>query len=152
VKRNNVVACSVLATLVLTSACAAAAAKPAVVRSPVASAAPKPKVTRARPIAVSHRWPLTGKVAFSAPTQPALSVKIDNAPAARPQSGLNNADLVFECLVEGGMSRFLAVFQSQRAAELGPIRSARPVDGALLRALHGGIFAQGYPSEPTTLV
>ena len=140
-KRNNVVACSVLATLVLTSSCAAAVAKPAVVRSPVASAAPKPKVTRARPIAVSHRWPLTGKVAFSAPTQPALSVKIDNAPAARPQSGLNNADLVFECLVEGGMSRFLAVFQSQRAAELGPIRSARPVDGALLRALHGGIFA-----------
>jgi hypothetical protein len=80
-------------------------------------------------------------VAPSAPTLPALSVKIDNAPAARPQSGLNQADLVFEVLVEGGLSRFLAVYQSQSAAEIGPIRSARPVDGALLRALHGGIFA-----------
>jgi len=68
-------------------------------------------------------------------------VKIDNAPAARPQSGLNKADLVFECLVEGGLSRFMAVFQSQGTDLVGPIRSARPVDAALLRALHGGIFA-----------
>lgn len=89
----------------------------------------------------SYQWPLTGLVAPSAPTQPALSVKIDNAPAARPQSGLNQADLVFDCLVEGGLSRFLAVYQSQSAAEIGPIRSARPVDGALLLALNGGIFA-----------
>jgi hypothetical protein len=87
------------------------------------------------------RWPLTGQVAPRPPTETALSVKIDNAPAARPQSGLNQADLVFECLVEGGMSRFLAVYQSHPAAEIGPIRSARPVDGALLRALRGGIFA-----------
>jgi hypothetical protein len=54
---------------------------------------------------------------------------------------LNAADLVFDCLVEGGLSRFFAVYQSQSAALVGPIRSARPVDGALLRALHGGIFA-----------
>ena len=87
------------------------------------------------------RWPLTGQVAPRPPTEAALSVKIDNAPAAHPQSGLNQADLVFECLVEGGMTRFLAVYQSRGAAVVGPIRSARPVDGALLRALHGGIFA-----------
>jgi Protein of unknown function (DUF3048) N-terminal domain/Protein of unknown function (DUF3048) C-terminal domain len=135
------VACSALATLVLTSACGAAVAKPAAVRSPLAIAKPAPTVTRTRPIAPIYRWPLTGKVAPGAPAQVALSVKIDNAPAARPQSGLDRADLVFECLVEGGMSRFLAVYQSQGAASLGPIRSARPVDGALLRALHGGIFA-----------
>jgi hypothetical protein len=135
------VACSALATLVLTSACGAVVAKPAGVRIPLASAKPAPTVTQTRPIAPSYRWPLTGKVASSAPAQVALSVKIDNAPAGRPQSGLDRADLVFECLVEGGMSRLLAVYQSQGAASLGPIRSARPVDGALLRALHGGIFA-----------
>ncbi|MDQ1483266.1 MAG: hypothetical protein QOF35_1342 [Actinomycetota bacterium] len=74
-------------------------------------------------------------------TTPALSVKVDNSPAARPQSGLDSADLVFECLVEGGMSRFFVVYHSHAAALIGPIRSARPVDGALLRALNGGIFA-----------
>jgi hypothetical protein len=127
VKPNTMVAGAALATLLLTSGCGGAGAGKS--------------AASARPVAHSYRWPLTGQVAFSTPTQPALSVKIDNAPAARPQSGLNNADLVFDCLVEGGLSRFLAVYQSQGASELGPIRSARPVDGALLRALNGGIFA-----------
>jgi hypothetical protein len=68
-------------------------------------------------------------------------VKIDNVPAARPQAGLNQADVIFEELVEGGLSRFLAVYDSTPAETIGPVRSARPVDGALLRALNGGIFA-----------
>jgi hypothetical protein len=136
--RNILVACSALAGLVLSSGCGGhVAVKPA--------ARPVPATARATAttptVAPKVLWPLTGLAAASKPTEPALSVKIDNAPAARPQSGLNQADLVFECLVEGGMSRFLAVYQSHSAAELGPIRSARPVDGALLRALHGGIFA-----------
>ena len=134
VKRSCLVTCSALAALVLASGCGGGSATKPVVR---VAATPKPTPGRV----VSYQWPLTGRVAPKTPTEPALSVKIDNAPAARPQSGLNHADLVFECLVEGGMSRFLAVYQSQDAALLGPIRSARPVDGALLRALHGGIFA-----------
>src|ERR1035437_688199 len=74
VKRNTMVACSVLAALALTSGCGGAVAgKPAAVGSPL----------------TSYRWPLTGKVAPSAPAQVALSVKIDNAPAGRPQSGLD---------------------------------------------------------------
>jgi hypothetical protein len=124
VKRNNVIACLALAMLM--GGCGGGVAgKPTAVGSS----------------ATTDRWPLTGQLAPRAPTQPALSVKIDNAPAAHPQSGLNQADLVFDCLVEGGMTRFLAVYQSQSAAVVGPIRSARPVDGALLRALNGGIFA-----------
>jgi hypothetical protein len=126
VKRNNVIACLALATLVLISGCGGGVAS---------------KSAAGGSSAATDRWPLTGEAAPKAPTEPALSVKIDNAPAAHPQSGLNQADLVFECLVEGGMTRFLAVFQSQSAAVVGPIRSARPVDGALLRALNGGIFA-----------
>ena len=138
-KRRILVTCTALAALVLASGCGShPAVKPAVRIVPLSgrSATPTPTV-----VTIWYRWPLTGVIASRSPTLPALSVKIDNAPAARPQSGLNQADLVFECLVEGGMSRFLAVYQSQSAAEIGPIRSARPVDGALLRALHGGIFA-----------
>jgi hypothetical protein len=134
VKRSYLVTCSALAALVLASGCGGGSATKPAVR---VAATPKPTPARV----VSYQWPLTGRVAPKAPTEPALSVKIDNAPAARPQSGLDHADLVFECLVEGGMSRLLAVYQSQDAALLGPIRSARPVDGALLRALRGGIFA-----------
>lgn len=107
--------------------------------SPTASPSASPAAARLRP-ALRPTWPLTGLPAGSSVGAPALSVKVDNAPAARPQSGLDRADVVFECLVEGGMSRFFAVYHSRSAAAVGPIRSARPVDGALLRALRGGLF------------
>jgi Protein of unknown function (DUF3048) N-terminal domain/Protein of unknown function (DUF3048) C-terminal domain len=139
VKRNYVATCSVLAGLAIISGCghSATVKRVAVVVPTTRTVTPPSRPPVVRKII----WPLTGVPVSRAPTEPALSVKIDNAPAARPQSGLDRADLVFECLVEGGMSRFLAVFQSHSVAELGPIRSARPVDGALLNALNGGIFA-----------
>ena len=56
-----------------------------------------------------------------------LAFKIDNNINARPQSGLQEADAVFELLVEGGMTRFLALFLDKSSSYLGPIRSARPV-------------------------
>src|SRR5207244_13461034 len=59
---------------------------------------------------------------------------------ARPQSGLNAADIAFDTLVEGGLSRFLAVFQSHDAGTIGPIRSARPVDADLLPLFGSPIF------------
>jgi hypothetical protein len=87
--------------------------------------------------------PLTGLPSNDPATlnRPALSVKVDNAPPARPQAGLNAADLVTEELVEGGLTRFLATYQSQDAPLVGPVRSARPVDADLLHELGGGIFA-----------
>ena len=86
--------------------------------------------------------PLTGLPTASGPlNRPALSVKIDNVDQARPQSGVNDADIVFEELVEGGNSRLFAVYQSHDSPLVGPVRSARPVDADLLRALGGGIFA-----------
>ncbi len=86
--------------------------------------------------------PLTGLPAVTPAnvTRPALSVKVDNAPAALPQSGLNNADIVTEEVVEGGLTRFFVTFQCEDAAVVGPIRSARPVDADLLRQLNGGIL------------
>src|SRR5690625_7813177 len=50
---------------------------------------------------------------------------INNHPAARPQSGLSQADIVFEMLAEGNMTRFLAFFQSEQPEVVGPVRSAR---------------------------
>ena len=69
-----------------------------------------------------------------------LAVKIDNIDLARPQSGIDKADVVFEELVEGGLTRLMAVFQCDSATNLGPIRSARTSDADLLALLHGSVF------------
>ena len=50
---------------------------------------------------------------------------VENSEAARPQSGLNAADIVYETMAEGGIPRFIALFQSGDAQKIGPIRSAR---------------------------
>jgi hypothetical protein len=64
-----------------------------------------------------------------------IMVKISNfPPEVRPQSGLNSADLVWESLLAGGVTRFNAFYLSQDVAPVGPIRSARLVDFQLLRA------------------
>ncbi len=55
-----------------------------------------------------------------------MAVMIDNHPAARPQSGLNKASVVYETLAEGGIPRFMAVFADTNVKNIGPIRSTRP--------------------------
>jgi hypothetical protein len=70
----------------------------------------------------------------------ALAVKIDNIAPALPQAGINNADVVIEELVEGGLTRLMAIFQCDKAAEVGPIRSARISDADLLALLHGSVL------------
>ena len=57
-----------------------------------------------------------------------MAAKIDNAPLARPQFGLSAADVVFEQLAEGGLTRFLALFLLNAPDKVGPIRSARLTD------------------------
>jgi hypothetical protein len=71
---------------------------------------------------------------------PALSVKIDNHEAARPQIGLERADIVFEELVEGGLTRYLGVWQSDIPDVVGPVRSIRPMDPDIMTPF-GGIAA-----------
>jgi len=72
------------------------------------------------------RYPFTGLAVTDPSTQnrPALVVKIDNHAEARPQTGLNQADVVYEEEVEG-ITRFFTVFHSQIPGPVGPIRSAR---------------------------
>lgn len=73
-----------------------------------------------------HSYPLTGEAASAPVSNRMVGVMINNHPAARPQSGLSQADLVFEILAEGQTTRFLALFHSQTPEVVGPVRSARP--------------------------
>ncbi len=72
-----------------------------------------------------------------------LAFKIDNNLNARPQSGIHEADSIFEILVEGGMTRFLAFFYDKTSDYLGPIRSARPTDPTLVRPYGGILIVSG---------
>ncbi len=88
-------------------------------------------------------YPLTGLV-MTDPfigALPALVVKIDNAPGARPQSGMNEADIVVEEIVNDNLTRFAFVFQSQGADPVGPIRSGRLQDIDLFGAFNHPLFA-----------
>ena len=66
-----------------------------------------------------------------------IGIKNDNNVRARPQSGPQNADAVFEVLVEGGMTRLINIFYESDTSYHGPIRSARPTDPTVLRPLDG---------------
>lgn len=94
--------------------------------------------------------PLTGLPApgGSAPARPALAFKVDNYPTARPQSGLMHADVIFEEPVEGGITRYVVVFQCQQDPEVGPIRSARAIDAQILPQLSDPIFVHAGGIDP----
>jgi hypothetical protein len=85
------------------------------------------------------RSPFTGEAVSS--LNRVLAVKIDNIVYARPQTGLNHADIVYVLPVEGGLSRFLAVFSSGFPPVIGPVRSAREDDLQLLRQFGRPAFA-----------
>jgi len=75
-----------------------------------------------------------------------LSIMVENSEGARPQSGLDKANIVYEVLAEGGITRFLAIYYDQDAEEVGPIRSARPY--FVSKSLeHQAIYAHAGGSE-----
>ncbi len=85
--------------------------------------------------------PLTGEVVEAGSlAHPSLAAKIDNHELARPQVGLERTDIVFEELVEGGLTRYVAVWHSDIPGEIGPVRSIRPMDPDIVSPL-GGIIA-----------
>lgn len=94
-------------------------AKPAPVTTAPAVAPPPPPTTEASK--------LTGvEVAIDLNKRPVTGVMIENSPDARPQSGLTEAGVVFEAVAEGGITRFLALYQEAQPGRIGPVRSARP--------------------------
>lgn len=86
--------------------------------------------------------PLTGVEAAGGVdvNRPALVIKIDNAPPARPQVGLDAADVIYEELGEGGLTRFLAVYHCSDADQVGPVRSSRNVDVDVLKEYEPALF------------
>nr|WP_240449951.1 DUF3048 domain-containing protein [Streptomyces sp. S1] len=107
------------------------------------TAAPDPAPTTTAPVG---RSPFTG---LPAEPGPVLGVKIDNAAAARPHTGLGAADLVYVEQVEGGTTRLLAVYSSRLPERVGPVRSARESDISLLAAF--GRPALAYSGAQTAL-
>ena len=101
-------------------------------RRPPRPSRPRRHRPRRRPPA---RSPACRPPTAAVPQRPAMAVKIDNYPAGRPQSGLDKADIVFEEPVEGGITRYAAVFQCQNVALIGPARSARNIDIGILGQL-----------------
>ncbi len=73
----------------------------------------------------------------------AIAVKIDNHPSARPQSGVQEANMVYELLVEGGLTRFIAVFHDGDSEYVGPVRSLRPTDSTLVIYLDAPLQISG---------
>ncbi|MBK5287919.1 MAG: DUF3048 domain-containing protein [Acidimicrobiia bacterium] len=107
--------------------------------------------------------PLTGlpDPSGAAQSRPVVSIKIDNdSSLARPQTGIDQADIVWDEVVEGEATRFLAMFQSQAPEVVGPVRSVRLTDPLIVWPV-GGVFAfsggakyaiDGITQAPVTLV
>jgi hypothetical protein len=107
-------------------------------------ASPSETTQADEPVPPAARMPLTGEPLDSAddiPDRPALAVKIPNNPQALPQAGLNEADIVYEEIINDRITRFAAVFHSQGSDPLGPIRSGRAQDVDLLSNLNQPLFA-----------
>jgi hypothetical protein len=108
---------------------------------------------RRKPHLVVHHppvCPLTGlrPPGGKIPQRAALAVKVENLPEARPQWGLDKADIVFEEPVEGGITRFIAVYQCHTAPRIEPVRSGRLVDVQILQPLGKILFAYSGAIDP----
>lgn len=91
--------------------------------------------------------PFTGEnVADEITTRPIIAT-INNHPAARPQSGIGSADVIYEMLAEGNVTRLLALFQSEIPDNIGPIRSARDYFIEIAEGLDAFYIAHGYSPE-----
>ena len=121
----------VVALGLVAAACSSSGHKAAASRRAATTAAPTTTT-------VPPTYPLTGLPAPDPARlgRPALVVKIENVPEARPQAGIDAADVVYEEVVEAGLSRFIVVFQSHDADTLGPVRSIRPSDPTIVKPLN----------------
>lgn len=119
---------------------------------PAAPVAAEPEVTsvpESEPEEVSpYKAPLTGMPLQEPLTRRPLAIMVNNAPAARPQSGLDGADIVYEVLAEGGVTRLVAIYHSQAdGAKIGPIRSIRPYMIELGESYHGVLVHAGASND-----
>ncbi|MBC7564789.1 DUF3048 domain-containing protein [Candidatus Saccharibacteria bacterium] len=97
--------------------------KPTETQGPSKTTKPAPKPV---PV-VKYYSPLTGNQVADEPatTQAVTAIMIENSPDARPQSGLKSSGVVFEAIAEGGITRFVAIYQQEKPTLVGPVRSVR---------------------------
>lgn len=102
---------------------------------------PKPTTPAKEQPKPKYYSPLTGvEVATAADqTAPVTGMMIENSPDARPQSGLKNSDVVFEAIAEGGITRFMVLYQQAKPQMIGPVRSIRAYDLDWLRPFDASI-------------
>jgi len=132
---------AIAASALLLSGCDAASVD-LIVSTPTPTHTPRP-VGQAEPMQIGFA-PLRGTAADPAAMRhPSIAVKIDNHEDARPQIALNRTDLVFEELVEGGLTRYVAVWHSDVPDAVGPVRSIRPMDPGIAGPLDGIIAYSG---------
>src|SRR6476660_5770760 len=120
--------CSVIAGACSGGGAPVAVSSPSATEVAVVTASPTPTVPPTpTPTPKPKLWPLTGLpvAADGQIGRRPLNVRLPNDPNARPQYGLNKADIVFEMIVEGGVTRFSAIFHSKDADTVGPVRSYR---------------------------
>ena len=94
-----------------------------------------------------YHYPLTGIGNEEKVEGRAVAVMVNNHPKARPQSGLDQADIVYELLAEGDVTRFLAIFQSEKPTNIGPVRSARDYYIELAKGYDSLYVAHGYSPD-----
>lgn len=135
--------------IVLLSACGknGEAVPPADGIAPPQTAVPEENVPP-EPAPPAYTAPLTGLPLEEPLTRRPVAIMINNAPAARPQSGLIDADVVYEVLAEGGVTRLVSIFHSQADnAKIGPIRSIRPYMIDLGESYHGVLVHAGASND-----
>lgn len=119
---------------------------PAVATKPVEKPVEAPKPT-------TLASPLTGmQVSPELAALPVTGVMIENSPDARPQAGLKDAGVVYEAIAEGGITRFLALFQEAKPDYIGPVRSARPYYLEWLQGYDAAIAHVGGSPEALNLI
>lgn len=92
--------------------------------------------------------PLTGTAVTKEQSElPVTGIMIENSPDARPQSGLNQAGVVFEAIAEGGITRFLTLWQEAQPDYVGPVRSVRPYYVDWLQGFDAAIAHVGGSAE-----
>ncbi|MFS0690403.1 DUF3048 domain-containing protein [Sporosarcina sp. 179-K 8C2 HS] len=102
--------------------------------------------------ALLYRAPFTGVSTEEENWARPVLATINNHPHARPQSGISQADIVYEFMAEGNVTRFLALFQSELPETVGPIRSARDYFIHLSKGMDAFYVAHGYSPDAQKLL
>ncbi|MFC4410039.1 DUF3048 domain-containing protein [Chungangia koreensis] len=124
----------------------------------VSADTPEPKEEQSEEIeeeikeSLPYKAPFTGVGSEVENDRRPVLVTINNHPHARPQSGISDADIVYELLAEGSVTRLLALFQSELPEEIGPVRSSRDYFIDIAKGLDAFYVAHGYSPEAKAML